>query len=184
MGLSFSSLFHKLIGKRNRRILIGAFLTLAGHALSCFSVSEFIQLDLMRLARRPFCISSNLGVSSPVSLLKVYYVARRSHGCIGVNSLITMYRTQGYFVHPIQWMWAHIWLIRLYYYILLCCQYNLPHSIGFNVESVEYKNISITSWSLGGKDNFRPLWGHYYVNAQVRLIRKLGNYKKINWTVL
>ena len=38
---------------------------------------------------------------------------------------------------------------------------------GFNVENVEYKNISFTVWDVGGQDKFRPLWRHYYQNTQV-----------------
>ena len=39
-------------------------------------------------------------------------------------------------------------------------------SIGFNVETVEYKNISFTVWDVGGQDKIRPLWRHYYQNTQ------------------
>ena len=35
-------------------------------------------------------------------------------------------------------------------------------TIGFNVETVEYKNISFTCWDVGGKDKIRPLWRHYF----------------------
>ena len=31
-------------------------------------------------------------------------------------------------------------------------------TIGFNVETVEYKNISFTVWDVGGQDKIRPLW--------------------------
>ena len=31
---------------------------------------------------------------------------------------------------------------------------------GFNVETVEYKNISFTVWDVGGQDKIRPLWRH------------------------
>jgi len=34
-------------------------------------------------------------------------------------------------------------------------------TIGFNVETVEYKNISFTVWDVGGQDKIRPLWRHY-----------------------
>jgi small GTP-binding protein len=40
-------------------------------------------------------------------------------------------------------------------------------TIGFNVETVEYKNISFTVWDVGGQDKIRPLWRHYYQNTQV-----------------
>merc|ERR1712173_431729 len=35
-------------------------------------------------------------------------------------------------------------------------------TIGFNVETVEYRNISFTVWDVGGQDKIRPLWRHYY----------------------
>merc|ERR1719402_1028876 len=38
-------------------------------------------------------------------------------------------------------------------------------TIGFNVETVEYKNISFTCWDVGGRDKIRPLWRHYYQNT-------------------
>ena len=37
--------------------------------------------------------------------------------------------------------------------------------IGFNVETVEYRNISFTVWDVGGQDKIRPLWRHYYDNT-------------------
>jgi len=39
-------------------------------------------------------------------------------------------------------------------------------TIGFNVETVEYKSISFTVWDVGGQDKIRPLWRHYYQNTQ------------------
>jgi len=33
-------------------------------------------------------------------------------------------------------------------------------TLGFNVETVEYKNISFTVWDVGGQDKIRPLWRH------------------------
>ena len=38
--------------------------------------------------------------------------------------------------------------------------------IGFNVETVEYKNIQFTVWDVGGQDKIRPLWRHYFQNTQ------------------
>merc|ERR1711976_1025407 len=35
-------------------------------------------------------------------------------------------------------------------------------TIGFNVETVEYKNISFTVWDVGGQDRIRRFWRHYY----------------------
>ncbi|XP_038887138.1 ADP-ribosylation factor 1 [Benincasa hispida] len=39
-------------------------------------------------------------------------------------------------------------------------------TIGFNVETVEYKNMSCTVWDVGGQDKIRPLWRHYFQNTQ------------------
>lgn len=35
-------------------------------------------------------------------------------------------------------------------------------TIGFNVETVEYRNTTFTVWDVGGRDKIRPLWRHYY----------------------
>ena len=35
-------------------------------------------------------------------------------------------------------------------------------TIGFNVESVEYQNISFVVWDVGGQERLRMLWRHYY----------------------
>lgn len=42
---------------------------------------------------------------------------------------------------------------------------------GFNVETVEYKNLKFTIWDVGGKHKLRPLWKHYYLNTQGKSIR-------------
>ncbi|CAH8533472.1 unnamed protein product [Schistosoma rodhaini] len=39
-------------------------------------------------------------------------------------------------------------------------------TIGFNVETVEYKNINFTVWDVGGQDKIRRLWRHYFQNTQ------------------
>merc|ERR1712048_1022282 len=38
-------------------------------------------------------------------------------------------------------------------------------TIGFNVETVEYKNIKFTVWDIGGQDRIRKLWRHYYLGT-------------------
>ena len=43
---------------------------------------------------------------------------------------------------------------------------NTIPTIGFNVETVEYKNISFNVWDVGGQDKIRLLWRHYYTNTQ------------------
>ena len=42
-------------------------------------------------------------------------------------------------------------------------------TIGFNVETVEYKNISFTVWDVGGQDKIRPLWRHYFQVESLRV---------------
>ena len=39
-------------------------------------------------------------------------------------------------------------------------------AIGFNVETVQYNQINVASWDVGGEDKIRPLWRHYYQNTQ------------------
>lgn len=39
-------------------------------------------------------------------------------------------------------------------------------TIGFNVESVQYKNTSLNVWDVGGQDRIRPLWQYYFNNTQ------------------
>ena len=39
-------------------------------------------------------------------------------------------------------------------------------TIGFNVEAIEYGNLTLTVWDIGGQDKIRPLWRHYYSDTQ------------------
>lgn len=39
-------------------------------------------------------------------------------------------------------------------------------TVGFNVESVTYKNVKFNVWDVGGQDKIRPLWRHYYSGTQ------------------
>ena len=39
-------------------------------------------------------------------------------------------------------------------------------TIGFNVETLLYKDYSFTIWDVGGCDKIRPLWRHYFQNTQ------------------
>jgi ADP-ribosylation factor protein 6 len=36
---------------------------------------------------------------------------------------------------------------------------------GFNVESVEFKNLTFSVWDVGGQKKIRMLWRHYYSNT-------------------
>jgi ADP-ribosylation factor protein 6 len=35
-------------------------------------------------------------------------------------------------------------------------------TVGFNVETVTYKNTKFNVWDVGGQDKIRPLWRHYF----------------------
>ncbi|CAI9722870.1 ADP-ribosylation factor 6 [Octopus vulgaris] len=39
-------------------------------------------------------------------------------------------------------------------------------TVGFNVETVTYKNVKFSVWDVGGQDKIRPLWRHYYTGTQ------------------
>jgi ADP-ribosylation factor-like protein 1 len=43
-------------------------------------------------------------------------------------------------------------------------------TIGFNVETVTYKNIKFQVWDLGGQTGIRPYWRCYYPNTQACLL--------------
>jgi len=38
-------------------------------------------------------------------------------------------------------------------------------TIGFNIESVTYKNLNFTVWDLGGQTSIRPYWRCYYADT-------------------
>ena len=38
-------------------------------------------------------------------------------------------------------------------------------TIGFNVETVQYKKLDMMVWDIGGQDLLRKLWRHYYENV-------------------
>jgi ADP-ribosylation factor protein 6 len=40
--------------------------------------------------------------------------------------------------------------------------------VGFNVETVTYKNVKFNVWDVGGQDKIRPLWRHYYTGTPAR----------------
>lgn len=39
-------------------------------------------------------------------------------------------------------------------------------TVGFNVETVTYKNTKFNVWDVGGQDKIRPLWRHYFSGTQ------------------
>jgi len=42
-------------------------------------------------------------------------------------------------------------------------------TIGFNVETIEYKNLKLTMWDVGGQHRIRPLWRHYFQNTDAMI---------------
>jgi ADP-ribosylation factor protein 1 len=38
-------------------------------------------------------------------------------------------------------------------------------TIGFNVETVEYRDVTFQVWDVGGQDKIRRLWRHYYAGT-------------------
>lgn len=39
-------------------------------------------------------------------------------------------------------------------------------TVGFNVETVTYKNVKFSVWDVGGQDKIKPLWRHYFTGTQ------------------
>lgn len=39
-------------------------------------------------------------------------------------------------------------------------------TVGYNVETCTYKNVTLAVWDLGGQDAIRPFWRFYTTNAQ------------------
>ncbi|KAH3822489.1 uncharacterized protein LOC127882067 [Dreissena polymorpha] len=43
-------------------------------------------------------------------------------------------------------------------------------TIGFNVEQLQYRNITFTAWDIGARDKMRPLFRHYYKGTDAVVI--------------
>lgn len=41
--------------------------------------------------------------------------------------------------------------------------------IGFNVETLEYKNLKLTVWDVGGQTTIRKLWEYYFSGTKVNI---------------
>ena len=50
--------------------------------------------------------------------------------------------------------------------VTVSVSYAYPFPVGFNVETVTYKNVKFNVWDVGGQDKIRPLWRHYYTGTQ------------------
>lgn len=62
------------------------------------------------------------------------------------------------------------WVLTYYLAILYKLKLNqdvttIP-TVGFNVETVTYKNVKFNVWDVGGQDKIRPLWRHYFSGTQ------------------
>jgi small GTP-binding protein len=51
---------------------------------------------------------------------------------------------------------------RLLYILKLGEIQTIIPTIGFNVETVEFRNLKFTVWDVGGQTKNRHLWRHYY----------------------
>uniref|UniRef100_A0A1B0CNM6 Putative gtp-binding adp-ribosylation factor arf1 n=1 Tax=Lutzomyia longipalpis TaxID=7200 RepID=A0A1B0CNM6_LUTLO len=62
-------------------------------------------------------------------------------------------------------LWRHYYTAILYKLKLGQSVTTIP-TVGFNVETVTYKNVKFNVWDVGGQDKIRPLWRHYYTGTQ------------------
>lgn len=53
-------------------------------------------------------------------------------------------------------------------------------TVGFNVETVTYKNVKFNVWDVGGQDKIRPLWRHYYT-GKLGIASSYGNSMVTIW---
>lgn len=64
-------------------------------------------------------------------------------------------------------------------------------TIGFNVETVEYRNLRLTVWDIGGQDIIRPLWRHYFLGTHAMIFvvdssdhKRMQEAREELWTML
>ena len=120
MGLTISSLFGRLFGKKQMRILMGK---LTGKGRQVLIRSDFAMFPVGLDAAGKTTILYKLKLGEIVTTIPT----------IG-ELLFLSSKTEDF-----SFMFT-----------------------GFNVETVEYKNISFTVWDVGGQDKIRPLWRHYF----------------------
>ncbi|KAH3902253.1 ADP-ribosylation factor-like protein 1 [Saccharomycodes ludwigii] len=51
------------------------------------------------------------------------------------------------------------------YFLKIGEVFNTNPTIGFNVETLTYKNLKLNVWDLGGQTSIRPYWRCYYANT-------------------
>lgn len=64
-------------------------------------------------------------------------------------------------------------------------------TIGFNVEEIQYKNIQMTIWDVGGQNRIRKLWEYYFSNTNALIfvldssdIQRIEEVKEELYTVI
>ncbi|TFY78635.1 hypothetical protein EWM64_g5377 [Hericium alpestre] len=61
---------------------------------------------------------------------------------------------------------SHCWVEHALTWIIWKDYDSVPSAaIGFNVETVQYKNIKFQVWDLGGQSSIRPYWRCYFPNT-------------------
>lgn len=58
--------------------------------------------------------------------------------------------------------WLISYSIAILYKLKLNQDVTTIPTVGFNVETVTYKNVKFNVWDVGGQDKIRPLWRHYF----------------------
>ncbi len=53
-------------------------------------------------------------------------------------------------------------------------------TVGFNVETVTYKNVKFNVWDVGGQDKIRPLWRHYF-SGKLQIREREATWAKRMW---
>mmetsp|Transcript_22609 Transcript_22609/g.59050 ORF Transcript_22609/g.59050 Transcript_22609/m.59050 type:complete len:176 (+) Transcript_22609:149-676(+) len=51
------------------------------------------------------------------------------------------------------------------YHLKLSDSASTVPTVGFNVETITYRNLKLNVWDVGGQDKIRPLWRHYYTGT-------------------
>lgn len=60
---------------------------------------------------------------------------------------------------------AEIWHVGLQHDVWQTANIHPFAAIGFNVETLNYKNLKFNVWDLGGQTSIRPYWRCYYANT-------------------
>ncbi|CAH1970009.1 unnamed protein product [Acanthoscelides obtectus] len=57
-------------------------------------------------------------------------------------------------------------------------------TVGFNVETVTYKNVKFNVWDVGGQDKIRPLWRHYYTDEARQELHRIINDREMRDAII